>query len=83
MTRIKDRKPQASKDSTRLQTVRPVESIAFLLTGIVLYFVSDWLLQRAEAVAGRRFEHRTLIFFGLLLGLALVSFSLLGRLGAG
>ena len=58
-------------------------SIAFLLTGIVLYFVSDWLLQRAEAVAGRRFEYRTLIFFALLLGLALVSFSLLGRLGAG
>ena len=60
-----------------------MESVAFLLTCIVLYFVSDWILQRAETAAGRRFEHRTLIFFGLLLGLALVTFSLFRHLGAG
>ena len=47
-----------------------------------LYF-SDWVLQRVEVAVGRRFEHRSLIFFAILLTLALTSFSLLGNLAGG
>jgi DMSO/TMAO reductase YedYZ heme-binding membrane subunit len=54
--------------------------ILFSIVGIVLYLLSDWLLQRVEATAGRRFEHRSLIFFVILLSLALTSFSLLGNI---
>jgi NhaP-type Na+/H+ or K+/H+ antiporter len=54
-----------------------MEMIAFLAVGVVLYFVADWLLRRIEAFAKRRFEYRTLIFFGILLGLALIVFPLL------
>jgi hypothetical protein len=54
-----------------------MEIVYFTLVGIVLYLVSDWVLQRMEIAAGRRLEHRTLIFFALLLTLALVSFSLI------
>jgi hypothetical protein len=49
--------------------------IYFTVVAVVLYFVSDWLLQRVEASAGRRFEHRSLIFFVILLTLALITFS--------
>jgi hypothetical protein len=57
-----------------------VEAVYFTLTAIVLYFVSDWLLERVEAAAGRRFEHRTLIFFAIILVLAVASFSAIRHL---
>lgn len=52
-----------------------MSAIYFTLVGVALYFVSDWLLQRVEATAGRRLEHRSLIFFVILLTLALITFS--------
>ncbi|HEY5738130.1 MAG TPA: hypothetical protein VIW27_00320 [Gammaproteobacteria bacterium] len=55
--------------------------IYFTLVGIALYLVSDWLLQRVEASAGRRFEHRSLIFFVILLSLALITFEFIQRIG--
>ena len=57
-----------------------MEIIYFTIAAIVLYVVSDWALGRMEAYAGRRFEHRTLIFFGIILVLALISFSLIRTL---
>jgi len=57
-----------------------METLYFILVALALYFAADWLLKRAEARAGRRFEHRSVIFFGLLLALALISFSILSRL---
>ena len=53
-----------------------MEAVYFTLTAIACYVISDWALKRMEAIAGRRFEHRTLIFFALILSLALVSFAL-------
>jgi hypothetical protein len=61
----------------RASSRRAMEIIYFTLTAIVLYVVSDWALKRMEAFAGRRFEHRSLIFFGIILVLALVSFALI------
>lgn len=52
-----------------------MESVAYIAIAIILYFLSDWILDRVERSAGRRFEHRTLIFFGLLLGLTLLVFA--------
>ncbi len=54
-----------------------MEIILFTLVAIVLYFAADWLLLRIEIAAGRRLEHRSLIFFGILLTLALTSFWLI------
>lgn len=59
-----------------------MEIIYFTLTAIALYVLSDWLLGRMEAFAGKRFEHRNLIFFALLLVLALVGFALIRHLVA-
>ena len=55
-------------------------AIYFTLAGIALYLAADWLLERIEVRRGERLEHRTLVFFGILLGLALVTFPLLQRL---
>ena len=55
-------------------------AIYFTITAIVLYLVADWLLDRIELHRGERLEHRTLVFFGILLGLALATFPLLKSL---
>ena len=51
-----------------------MEAITFTLVAIVLYFFSDWLLVRIEMALGKRLEHRSLIFFAILMTLALTSF---------
>ena len=53
--------------------------VYFTLVAIVLYFAADWILERVEIAAGRRLENRSLIFFAILLALALSSFSLIQR----
>ena len=55
-------------------------AIYFTLAGIVLYLAADRLLERIEIRRGERLEHRTLVFFGILLGLALLTFPLLQSL---
>ena len=56
---------------------RAMNVVYFTIVAIILYFAADWLLERVEVAAGRRFEHRSLIFFAILLTLALSSFSLI------
>ena len=57
-----------------------MDMIYFTVAAIVLYLVSDRLLVMAEMRAGRRFEHRSLVFFAILLTLALITFTLIRRL---
>jgi DMSO/TMAO reductase YedYZ heme-binding membrane subunit len=57
-----------------------MEIIYFTLVGIGLYFFSDWILNRIEAARGRPFENRSVIFFVIILVLAVVSFQIIGRL---
>jgi len=52
-----------------------IEMMAYTLAGIVLYFASDWILLQIENTAGRRFENRNLLFFAIILILALCSFA--------
>jgi predicted PurR-regulated permease PerM len=60
-----------------------VEIVYFTITAVVLYVAADRLLDAMERRAGRRFAQRSLIFFALLLGMALVSFALLRRVLGG
>lgn len=60
-----------------------MEIVYFTVTAIALYVISDWALRRIEAVAGRQFEHRTLIFFAIILGLALLSFGIIRNFSGG
>ena len=54
--------------------------VYFTLAAAILYLLSDWILERVEVTAGRRFEHRSLVFFSILLTLALTSFTLISHL---
>jgi len=54
-----------------------MEALYYTLAGILLYAASDWLLQRLEVRAGRRFEYRTLIFFCILSTLAISTFAVI------
>jgi len=56
-----------------------MESLYFVGIAIVLYFVADRLLRLIESVAGRVLEYRSLVFFGLLLTLALGTFAIIRR----
>ena len=60
-----------------------MELIAFGVAAVSLYFFSDWVLRRIEAVAGRRFEQRSLIFFAILLTSTLITFSVIRTLTSG
>ena len=54
-----------------------MEIIYFTLAAVMLYFAADWILDRIESAAGRRFENRTLVFFAILLILVMTSFALI------
>ncbi len=60
-----------------------MELLALGAVTVALYFLSDWILRRLEAAAGRRFEQRSVIFFAILLVSMLVSFSVIRALAGG
>ena len=51
--------------------------VYFTLVAIILYLAADWILNRIEVAAGKRLEYRSIIFFALLLTLALTTFTLI------
>jgi hypothetical protein len=54
-----------------------VQFVYFTLAAAILYLGSSWIVDRVEIAAGRRFKNRSLLFFGILLTLALTSFSII------
>lgn len=54
-----------------------MELVLLVVVGIALYFLSDFLLTQIERWIGHRLEHRELLYFGVFLGLALLSFYLI------
>ena len=60
-----------------------MEIVYFTLAAVVLYFVADWALDRVEVMAGRRIPYRGIVFFAILLVLAVSSFSLIRYFAGG
>jgi hypothetical protein len=56
-----------------------MEILLFTALAVVLYLVADRALNALEVRAGRRFEYRSLIFFAILLALAIAVFSAVQR----
>ena len=54
--------------------------ILFTLNAIVIYLVADGLLRVLERCRGAVFKQRQVVFFGIFLVLAIVSFAALRRL---
>ena len=57
-----------------------MELIYFTIVGIALYFAADWILERIETARGVRFENRSVIFFCIILALALITFQIISQL---
>lgn len=57
--------------------VATMSMVYFTLVAIVLYLASDWILEQIEVSAGKRLEYRSVVFFVILMTLAVVSFSLI------
>lgn len=51
-----------------------MEFVYFTIAGILLYVVSDMILNKIEAIRGERIPNRSLIFFVIILVLAVGSF---------
>ena len=51
-----------------------MDLVYFTAVAIGVYFGADWLLERIERARGKRFENRQVVFFLIILPLALVSF---------
>jgi len=56
--------------------------VYYTIAGITLYLVSDWILNRIEISRGKRFEYRSVIFFAIILVLAVGSFEIIDRLAS-
>jgi len=69
--------------SQQVWSDRVMEVVYFTLAGLALYFVSDRILNLVELRRGERFEQRSLIFFGIILVLSLITFNLISYLNAG
>jgi len=54
-----------------------MQIIYFTVTAIILYVFSDWLLKRIEAARGKTLENRSLIFFVIIMVLAVGSFKII------
>ncbi len=55
--------------------------LVFTIAALLLYWFSDWILNQIETRRGERFENRTLIFFAIILVLAVAVFNLIDYLG--
>jgi hypothetical protein len=57
-----------------------VEFLLFTAVAVILYVVADRILVAVETARGAMFGQRTVVFFGLLLTLALSTFAILRAL---
>ncbi|MDP6707635.1 MAG: hypothetical protein QF893_14925 [Alphaproteobacteria bacterium] len=60
-----------------------MEFLYLVVVGIVLYVVSDRILDYIERRRGARLEQRSLLFFAILLGLAVITFAIIRSFLAG
>ena len=58
-----------------------MDVVYFTLVAILLYLVADRALRAIESAAGRTLEYRSVVFFGILLALALGTFAIIRGLG--
>ncbi|MEA2093347.1 MAG: hypothetical protein U9P11_02140 [Pseudomonadota bacterium] len=57
-----------------------MEILYYTIAAVFLYVAADWILNRIEVAAGHRFKYRNLIFFVILLVMAMTSFALIRNL---
>ncbi|MBF0134654.1 MAG: hypothetical protein H7833_17995 [Magnetococcus sp. DMHC-1] len=56
-----------------------MQSVIFVLVGVVLYLLTARILEALERQRGARFQHRSVIFFVLILMFSLITFQIIER----
>jgi len=51
-----------------------MQYVYYIVAGVVLYFISDLILAGIEKARGAAFEHRSMVFFVIMLVLTLTAF---------
>jgi hypothetical protein len=59
-----------------------MDIVYFTAIAIGVYLAADWLLDRIERMRGGRFENRQVVFFAIILPLALAAFWLVRGLSS-
>lgn len=54
--------------------------VYYTVTAVILYLLSDWILNQIEQSMGKRLKYRSVIFFFIIMTLSLSSFNLIDRL---
>ena len=52
----------------------------YTVTAVLLYLLSDWILNKIEQSMGKRLEYRSVVFFVIIMVLAVGSFEIIDRL---
>ena len=52
----------------------------YTITAVLLYLISDFILNKIETYYGRRFEYRSVIFFAIILVLSMSLFELIDQI---
>mgnify|MGYP003541718167 FL=1 len=58
-----------------------MEAVYFTLVAVLLYLVADQALRAIESALGHSLEYRSVVFFAILLALALGTFAIIRGLG--
>ncbi|HZP93949.1 MAG TPA: hypothetical protein VFB20_13840 [Burkholderiales bacterium] len=59
-----------------------MKAVYLTIIGIALYFAADWVLNAIERARGSRFAHREIVYFAVILVLAISTFYLINRFGS-
>ncbi|MDX1405058.1 MAG: hypothetical protein R3192_10995 [Woeseiaceae bacterium] len=57
-----------------------MEIVIFTLNAILIYLLADWIVRKIEAQRGEVLKQRQVVFFIVILALALLSFEILQNL---
>ena len=52
----------------------------YTVAAILLYLLSDWILNKVEQRAGKRLKYRSVIFFVIIMVLAVSTFEMIDRI---
>ena len=52
----------------------------YTVAAVVLYLLSDWILNKIEQRAGKRLKYRSVVFFVIIMVLAVSTFEMIDRI---
>jgi predicted PurR-regulated permease PerM len=52
----------------------------YTVTAVILYLFSDWILNKVEQRLGKRLQYRSVVFFAIIMVLAIGSFEMIDRI---